>query len=209
MSLRHAILGIVSAKPMTGYDLIKTFANSVAYTWSAGQAQIYPELHKMESDGLLRSKTAARGETQKRVYAISPSGERELRRWVNEPSVYVAERDALRLKTTYLELATPAAARAFFQAHIEHYEEYLKRLYVRLESVRTLSGPLLQARLKKTPAAEHELVIASKAFGVKGQIARADAEIAWAREGLVMLERLHPIEGMRRAPKRRKGAPKK
>jgi PadR family transcriptional regulator, regulatory protein AphA len=201
MSLRHAILGIVSAKPMTGYDLIKTFGNSVAYTWAAGQAQIYPELHKMERAGFLKSRTAARGAGEKRVYAITPAGTKELRRWVSEPVSYPAERDALRLKTTYMEMASPADARRFFFEHIDHYKRYLERLHVRLQVVNELSGPLLRARLAKEKPADHKAIIAWKALGVRGQIARAEAEIEWAHECLATLDQLHPVEGA--APKKR------
>jgi DNA-binding PadR family transcriptional regulator len=189
MSLRHAILGIVSARPMTGYELIRTFANSVAYTWAAGQAQIYPELHKMEREGLLTSQAAARGASEKRIYAMTEAGEDELRRWVEAPTRYPAERDVARLRATYLEFA-PATSRAFFEQHLAHYSASLERLEARQRSVDERSGPLLRARLANRPAAEHAAIIAFKAHGVKGQIARAQAEIAWAREGIALVDSL-------------------
>ncbi len=205
MSLRHAILGIVSAKPMTGYDLLKTFGNSVAYTWAAGQAQIYPELHKMEREGMLKSRTAARGAGEKRLYSITNDGKAELRRWVNEAVAYPAERDALRLKTTYMEMADLESARRFFREHIAHYSAYLERLAVRIRVVNELSGPLLRARLEKEPVADHPEIIAWKKLGVRGQILRAEAEIAWAHECLEALERLR-VRGAPKKPRAKKPA---
>jgi DNA-binding PadR family transcriptional regulator len=189
MSLRHAILGIVSARPMTGYELIRTFANSVAYTWAAGQAQIYPELHKMEGEGLLTAHAAARGAAEKRVYSITPAGSEELRRWVAAPTRYPAERDVARLRATYLEL-TPQTSRRFFEDHLAHYTAFLERLQVRERSVAERSGPLLRARLATRPAEEHPAIVAFKAHGVVGQIERAKAEIAWARAGIELVDRL-------------------
>jgi DNA-binding PadR family transcriptional regulator len=189
MSLRHAILGIVSARPMTGYELIRTFANSVAYTWAAGQAQIYPELHKMEGDGLLTAQSAARGAAEKRVYTITAAGEDELRRWVEAPTRYPAERDVARLRATYLELA-PEGSRRFFEDHLAHYSAFLERLQVRERSVEERSGPLLRSRLATRPVEEHAAIIAFKAHGVLGQIERAKAEIAWARTGIELVDRL-------------------
>lgn len=189
MSLRHAILGIVSARPMTGYELIRTFANSVAYTWAAGQAQIYPELHKMEASGLLTAQAAARGATEKRVYTITNAGEEELRRWVEAPTRYPAERDVARLRATYLELV-PGTSRRFFEDHLAHYSAFLERLQLRERSVAERSGPLLRARLATRPPAEHAAIIAFKAHGVVGQIERAKAEIAWAKAGLELVDRL-------------------
>ncbi|MBA3728896.1 MAG: PadR family transcriptional regulator, partial [Actinobacteria bacterium] len=44
MSLRHALLGLLAERPMSGYDLTKVFDSSLAYVWSAKHSQIYPEL---------------------------------------------------------------------------------------------------------------------------------------------------------------------
>ena len=189
MSLRHAILGIVSARPMTGYELIRTFANSVAYTWAAGQAQIYPELHKMEHEGLLTAQAASRGASEKRVYSITAAGGEELRRWVEATTRYPAERDVARLRATYLELA-PATSRTFFEQHLAHYTALLEKLELRRLSVEQRSGPLLQARLATRPAAEHAAIVAFKAHGVAGQIERTKAEIAWAQAGIELVDRL-------------------
>ena len=48
MSLRYALLAVLTAQPMTGYDLARTFHASVGHVWNAPNSQIYPELHRME-----------------------------------------------------------------------------------------------------------------------------------------------------------------
>ena len=48
MSLRYALLALLTVEPMTGYDLSKRFESSVAYVWHAPDSQIYPELRRME-----------------------------------------------------------------------------------------------------------------------------------------------------------------
>ena len=53
MSLRYALLAVLTARPMTGYDLARTFHASVGHVWNAPNSQIYPELHRMENDGLI------------------------------------------------------------------------------------------------------------------------------------------------------------
>ncbi|MGD0004493.1 MAG: PadR family transcriptional regulator, partial [Anaerolineaceae bacterium] len=40
MSLDYAILGFLSYKPFSGYDLKKVFDNSVRHFWYADQSQI-------------------------------------------------------------------------------------------------------------------------------------------------------------------------
>ncbi|MFD0886645.1 PadR family transcriptional regulator [Streptosporangium algeriense] len=44
MSLRHALLGLLSQGPASGYDLLKTFDISLANVWPATQSQVYAEL---------------------------------------------------------------------------------------------------------------------------------------------------------------------
>ena len=53
MSLKHAILGFLSFKPLSGYDLKKAFDNSVRHFWPANQSQIYRTLSQMTDEGLV------------------------------------------------------------------------------------------------------------------------------------------------------------
>src|ERR1035438_4350623 len=62
MSLRHALLAILAVEPMTGYDLTKHFDRSAGNVWHAPHSQIYPELRKLESAGLVTAESEARGE---------------------------------------------------------------------------------------------------------------------------------------------------
>jgi hypothetical protein len=89
-----------------------------------------------------------------------------------------------------MDLAPLEAARAQFTAHLEHYEGRLALWQQRATEIRQLSYPLLVARLAHTPAEEHEALVAFKVLAFEGQIARAEAEIAWARSGLQLVERL-------------------
>ena len=42
MSLKHALLGLLNYRPMTGYDLKQRFDHSISHFWSANLSQIYP-----------------------------------------------------------------------------------------------------------------------------------------------------------------------
>src|SRR3954451_10061564 len=163
MSVRHAILGVLSAGPMTGYDLVQFFHDSVGFVWSAPQSQIYPELHKMEKAGLVRSTLALRGKLEKRGYAIAADGEAELRRWVEEIVDYPPERDPLRLRALYFDLVPFAAARSQLRAHIAYYERRLEQWQERAAALRELRAPLLEKRLALRAPEEHETMAALKA----------------------------------------------
>ncbi|EDV5156957.1 PadR family transcriptional regulator, partial [Salmonella enterica subsp. enterica] len=57
MSLRYALLALLTARPMTGYDLAKSFHVSVGHVWHAPDSQIYPELKRMLADGLVEGES--------------------------------------------------------------------------------------------------------------------------------------------------------
>lgn len=72
MSLRYALLALLSSREMTGYDVSKQFSQSVAHVWHAPDSQIYPELRRMEQDGLLEAETVPWGPRGARRSTTSP-----------------------------------------------------------------------------------------------------------------------------------------
>ncbi|TXI63602.1 PadR family transcriptional regulator [Mycolicibacterium mageritense] len=191
MSLRHALLAVLTAEPMTGYDLIKYFDGTVATFWSAPHSQIYPELRRMEEAGLITAEVASRGErAQKRVYSITEGGVKALENWLSDVEVANPGRDAIRLRAAHFEFSSYAVARRQLTEHLAMYEERLGRLQRMLGDLDDRTVPLLRRRLEQRPADEHEAIIAFKKFAFSGQIAQAEAEISWAQQGLAMLDDL-------------------
>ncbi|MGH7949255.1 MAG: PadR family transcriptional regulator [Candidatus Binataceae bacterium] len=86
-SLEHALLGLIAeGGRVSGYDLIKVFRLSMVHYWHAHQGQIYPTLNRMERRGLIRSRDVIqRGRPNKRIFSITPAGERVLMQWLASP----------------------------------------------------------------------------------------------------------------------------
>ncbi len=84
MSLTHAILGLLTLSPMTGYDLKnQSFDASIGHFWPADQAQIYRTLDKMAEQGWVESHTEFQEDRPNRkVYSITSEGQVELKRWL-------------------------------------------------------------------------------------------------------------------------------
>lgn len=199
MSLRHALLALVTAQPMTGYDLTKVFDRSVAYVWHAPHSQIYPELRRMEADGLVAVELSPRGQKAvKRLYSITPAGRTELERWVKEPSPPERVRDAQRLKATYLEFAEYEDARQYFKTYLEHFEVWERRWSAHVELLAARATPLLRQRLTRQDIGDPEAIVAYKVHTYEGLVRQARAEVEWAREGLLLVDQLearsHPGE---------------
>ncbi|MFB8202936.1 PadR family transcriptional regulator [Kitasatospora purpeofusca] len=82
MSLPHAILTALLEQPSSGLELTRRFDRSIGFFWSATHQQIYRELGRLETTGLIRALPQAgpvRG--QKKEYEVLPAGRAELARW--------------------------------------------------------------------------------------------------------------------------------
>lgn len=193
MSLRYALLALLSVEPMTGYDLHKEFESSVGHVWHAPDSQIYPELRRMEKEGLLEGEEVTWGQRgKKRQYHITEAGREAFRAWANSTLEYSRVRDPAHLKAAYLEWAEPDAAREQMQAHIRHHAGQLAQWQEKLGEIEGGTSEMLSRRLAKTPEADRERTVAFKKFTYEGLIARAEGEIAWARRGLQLIDRLYP-----------------
>lgn len=191
MSLRYALLAVLTVEPMTGYDLSKLFQQSVSHVWNAPDSQIYPELKRMEKDRLVVSEEVAWGtKGRKRQYTISPEGLLAFREWMNEPVAYMPERDPAHLKAAYLEWASPEGARRVLEAHRDHFENQLSDWTTKHQEITSISNNLLAKRLNAFPASQHKQIIAFKLFTYEGLIKKAQLEIAWAQEGIELLRSL-------------------
>ncbi len=191
MSLRYALLAILRVGPLSGYDLAKQFAQSVGHVWHAPDSQIYPELRKMEAAGLVEGEDQARGERgHRRLYHVTPAGDRAFLDWMSSPLDYQRVRDPAHLRAAYLESAEPEAARAFLVAHRAQWRSELEQWEGELMRIETLTNPMLRRRLAVTAEEDRERTVAFKHFAYEGLVARARAEIAWADAGLELLDRL-------------------
>lgn len=187
MSLRYALLALLTGQPMTGYDIGKAFGGSVGHVWHAPDSQIYPELRRMESDGLLDCTEQAKGRTTRKVYAVSAAGEQALRDWLAQPDRPVRSRDPQYLRAAYLDWTTPEAARSQLQEYVRFYTEHGDLLQRTRDSLVDRSHPVLAARLAHLPPEQHEAVVAFKVFAYDGMIQQARQQVAWARQGLELV----------------------
>jgi PadR family transcriptional regulator AphA len=188
MSLRFALLAMLSAGPKSGYDLTAVFDRTVGYVWHAPHSQIYPELRRMEAAEWVAAEEVPRGPRgTKRVYSITDTGIAELRREASEVVPIERERDVIRLRAAYLEWARPEAALSQFEAHIAHYTEWLGIWRAMISALARRDEPQLKLRLASRPPEDHDAIVAAKIFAYEGLIARAEMEIEWARRGIKLV----------------------
>jgi DNA-binding PadR family transcriptional regulator len=113
MSLRFTILGFLSIRPLTGYDLKRYFDASVRHFWSADQAAIYRTLGELAGDGLVEhERIAQQTRPDRKVYHATPAGLAALDAWLATPAPPVARREPLLVKLFFTGRLAPSARRA-------------------------------------------------------------------------------------------------
>lgn len=201
MSLRSALLSLLSAEPMSGYDLERVLNETSGFVWTAQSSQIYPTLRQMERDQLIEAEEQRTGDRARRVYRLRKEGVEILERWVAEPVVYGPERDVAHLKASLLNLLTLDQAESLFRSHVGHYRHRLLTWERRIEGIRTGTSPILRARLGSVPAEEHDSLVAFKLLSYEGSAMRARSEIAWGELGLQRVRELREASETVRATK--------
>lgn len=129
MSLRHILLGMLN-EPVSGYDLKKEFNQSLQHFWRAELSQIYPQLQKLETEGLLSSST---GESLKgpprRIYRRTAKGHAELIAWLADGPKVGEERIGYLAQVYFLEnLGDQAQIISFMQELRAYMANWLKQL---------------------------------------------------------------------------------
>lgn len=86
MSHKHLVLGLLLDQPMTGYDIRKHVRTVLSAATSTSYGTLYPILHRLQTEGcVVVEEIPQKGRPPKKVYRITPSGERELTAWLKQP----------------------------------------------------------------------------------------------------------------------------
>ena len=126
MSLRHGLLDLLAAEPLSGYDLSQYFAASMGNVWPAQHSQIYPELAKLAEEGLIVQ--VSEGPRGRKTYQTTPAGIEALRAWLRTtPPDYSVRSEAL-LRTFCLWALPPEEAVELLRQDRAEYERHLGSL---------------------------------------------------------------------------------
>lgn len=132
-TLQYVLLGLLAKKDLTGYDIKKLFQQEVGDFWCARHSQVYPELRKLEENGLITS-YAGSTETrlQKKYYHLAPAGKQLLRDWLAQPlGNMMPTRDEFTMKLYLIRSRKDPQLWQLFQEDIQRHEERLAHLQLR------------------------------------------------------------------------------
>ena len=125
-TLAYALLGLLAAQPLSGYDLSQRMKRPVGFFWQARHSQIYPELARLEAQGMVTFQVIEQQDRpDKKVYTITEEGLKALRKWVTQLPEVTPMRDELILKAFNLWLIAPNQAIALFREEERRHREQL------------------------------------------------------------------------------------
>jgi len=140
MSIRYAILGLLSRQPLTGYDLKKLFAEAETFYWAGNNNQVYRTLVDLHKAGLVTQEVHYQEDAPvRKVYTITTAGRDALREWLRTPPGLPQVRNHFMLQLTWADQLNDAD----LDTLLARYEEELrvKGLMLREQSSRSLSLP--------------------------------------------------------------------
>ena len=172
---RYAVLGMLSLGDMSGYQIKKHIAESIAHFWSESYGQLYPELARMTKEGLTSVKPE-RGKAgrSRKTYSLTRKGAGELRTWLQAPVREEPPRSELLLKLFFGNSAPS-------DANIGNVTEFRDR-HMQLLKVYDGITRHLQAKCANDPNLPFWLITLN--FGRH----RSQALLKWADETIKVLE---------------------
>lgn len=128
----YVLLGLLSKQSRSGYALKEHLKRVADFFWSESNAQIYPNLKKLEALALVSSEIDPKsGARQKRVYAITSKGKEALLTWLRQDCEVTVLREDLLL---HLPLGQHLSREDLYQK-ILHYKQSVQDKLKRLDVI--------------------------------------------------------------------------
>jgi PadR family transcriptional regulator AphA len=127
-----AILGVLTIKPSSGYDIKKYAEEVLGHFWKESYGNLYPVLKRMLEAGLVTSTTHRQpGKPDRIEYAITAQGEAAFQRWLAQPAEPEKIRSDLLLKLFFGRQLPPEVIRD----HLERYQKQQQEIMHIFEAV--------------------------------------------------------------------------
>ena len=172
----EVLLGLLTIEPMSGYDLGLAIRASVGHFWRESYGQIYPNLTRLDAEGLVTAKTEhQKGKPDRRIYSITGKGREQLAKWLAVEPQPEIPRNELLLKLFFGAQAAPELPIGYLERMVEEVSALLKQ-FRQIE--REIAGN------KQYPDAPYWKMTAR--FGRL----ELEAHLRWAKETLAELRKI-------------------
>ena len=126
MSVRHALLALLSERPMYGLQLRQEFEERTGDVWPLNVGQVYQTLQRLERDGLIES--GGDGESGPyKSFRLTSQGSTELQGWLRTPpDLSSPPRDELVIKVLVASRVPGVDVHQVIQEHRRHVVELMQ-----------------------------------------------------------------------------------
>ena len=125
MSVRHALLALLSEGPKYGLQLRQEFVARTGEVWPLNVGQVYTTLQRLERDGLVESEGVDDG--PQRGFRITGAGEAELAAWLHTPpDLSSPPRDELVIKILVAHSLPDVDVHEVVQAHRKYMVQLMQ-----------------------------------------------------------------------------------
>lgn len=171
---KFVILGLLTIKPLSGYEIRKFICNTISHFWAESNGQIYPTLKQLvENKWIIFNENPSTTKKFCNRYSITSEGLRQLEKWLQ----VCVEKDVSR---------DEGLLKLFFGGNAS-VEESIRRLREREESVikalKTYHG--IKDEIEEERDSPHALYWE---LTLQNGIAMAKAELSWCRQSIKRLE---------------------
>ena len=128
MSVRHAMLALLSEGPKYGLRLREEFEAQTGEIWPLNVGQVYTTLQRLERDGLVESDSDSDSDGPQKAYRITEAGAKELDTWLRTPpDLSAPPRDELVMKVLVALKVPGADVAEIIQAHRRYLVELMQQ----------------------------------------------------------------------------------
>jgi DNA-binding PadR family transcriptional regulator len=126
VSVRHALLALLSEGPKYGLQLRQEFEARTGDVWPLNVGQVYTTLQRLERDGFVESDEADEG--PQKSFHITPDGEGELAQWLRTPPDLTSPpRDELVIKVLVAMQLPGVDVHEMIQVHRRYLVELMQQ----------------------------------------------------------------------------------
>jgi PadR family transcriptional regulator, regulatory protein AphA len=122
------VLGLLRFGPRSGYDIKTVVDRSTRFFWAASYGQIYPELRRLEHEGLIEGEDVPRGGRGRRVYKLTKAGRDALVEWLLGSDLTIEYRDESLLRLFFADALPREQALMLLEGRKRGHEEFLEIL---------------------------------------------------------------------------------
>jgi PadR family transcriptional regulator, regulatory protein AphA len=138
----YVLLGLLSVRPSTAYELAQHVRRSLGWFWPRAERKLYDDPKRLVADGLATAAEEPAGRRKRTVYAITAKGRRELADWLGTPSAAPSWENEALVKVSFADAGDLAALRRTLTEAGDAARERLAAL----ADTETLPEPLPQRR---------------------------------------------------------------